>query len=236
MEDESSYGTRCIHLPNTSMTQSLEAASALILFLAVSCSTTDPRGLRHLFEGFERGERASGLPFGWVLTETDGRGLPAGWGIVPGFGGGRGLAVQQSTNFGGTCNLAILERFQEKDLSVTVRLRALSGQEELGGGLCWRVQDPGRYYVAHWNVLEGLLVLSVAEDERLTELARAVVDAEVMDWHELGVEVSGRHIRLSFDGRPRIETSDDRISGAGMLGLWTRADACTAFDEMRATW
>ncbi|MFQ5505278.1 MAG: hypothetical protein ACE5F1_10825, partial [Planctomycetota bacterium] len=70
----------------------------------------------------------------------------------------------------------------------------------------------------------------------LEELARAAVDGGTKDWHELGVEASGRSIRLSFDGRPRIETGDDQISRAGKLGLWSRADACTAFDEIRATW
>ena len=38
---------------------------------------------------------------------------------------------------------------------------------------------------------------------------------------------------MIFDGQTRIETDDTRIKGAGAVGVWTKADSVTAFDDFR---
>jgi len=36
-----------------------------------------------------------------------------------------------------------------------------------------------------------------------------------------------------FDGKSYLKVADDTFSGAGRVGLWTKADAVTAFDDLR---
>ena len=45
------------------------------------------------------------------------------------------------------------------------------------------------------------------------------------------VEFSGRRIRLALDGTSYIELDDDHIAGPGAVGVWTKADSVTAFDD-----
>jgi len=45
------------------------------------------------------------------------------------------------------------------------------------------------------------------------------------------VEFEGRQIRVLFNGRLYIESSDSHIEGAGAVGVWTKADSVTAFDD-----
>jgi hypothetical protein len=40
-------------------------------------------------------------------------------------------------------------------------------------------------------------------------------------------------LKLIFDGKPYIEVDDAHIEGAGAVGVWTKADSVTAFDDFR---
>ena len=59
------------------------------------------------------------------------------------------------------------------------------------------------------------------------------VDAPVpaRQWHTLRAEFSGKTISVVFDGKPYIRVDDDRIAGEGAVGVWTKADSVTAFDD-----
>ncbi len=59
------------------------------------------------------------------------------------------------------------------------------------------------------------------------------VDAPVPPnvWHTLRVEFAGTRIKVLLDGKPYIEQEDSHISGAGAVGVWTKADSVTAFDD-----
>ena len=37
--------------------------------------------------------------------------------------------------------------------------------------------------------------------------------------------------RSIFNGKAYIELDDDRIAGAGAIGVWTKADSVTRFDD-----
>ena len=59
------------------------------------------------------------------------------------------------------------------------------------------------------------------------------VDAPVAkgQWHKLRVEFAGTRMRVVLDGRAYIEMDDAHIGGAGAVGVWTKADSVTAFDD-----
>ena len=50
-------------------------------------------------------------------------------------------------------------------------------------------------------------------------------------WHTLRVDFSDRRIRVSLNGKTVIEVDDTHISGPGAVGMWTKADSVTAFDD-----
>jgi len=116
---------------------------------------------------------------------------------------------------------------------ITVQVCARSGEEDQGGGVLWRARGPGDYYVVRLNPLESNLRLYHVRDGNRTMLASAECRAAVNEWHELRVEHRGTSIRCAVDGTQRIDVADATFAGAGGIGLWTKADAATDFDDLR---
>ena len=116
---------------------------------------------------------------------------------------------------------------------VEVRMKPVSGREDQAGGVVWRFKDGDHYYVARANALENNVSLYYTENGSRKTLK--YVDAPVQSgaWHTLRVEYRGTHIRVIFDGVERIVMDDTHITGPGAVGLWTKADSVTRFDDFR---
>ena len=128
--------------------------------------------------------------------------------------------------------LAIEGAQRTADLSVRVQQRADSGEEDQGGGVCWRALDADNYYVTRWNPLEDNLRVYKVEDGVRHELQSADVHADPATWHELEASMEGTHISVRFDGEELLALDDETFSAdAGRrVGLWTKADASVSFD------
>jgi hypothetical protein len=114
---------------------------------------------------------------------------------------------------------------------VEVKFKPLSGREDQAGGVVWRWKDGDNYYVARANALENNVSLYYTEGGSRKTLK--YVDAPVARgaWHTLRVEFAGTRIAVALDGKRVIEFNDRHISGAGAVGVWTKADSVTAFDD-----
>lgn len=114
---------------------------------------------------------------------------------------------------------------------VEVKFMAMSGKEDQAAGIVWRWKDGDNYYVARANALEDNVSLYYTQNGRRITLK--YVDAPVAKnrWHTLRVEFTGKHIRVALDGRNYIDVADDHIAGAGSIGVWTKADSVTLFDD-----
>src|SRR6266576_5931109 len=114
---------------------------------------------------------------------------------------------------------------------VEVKFKTLSGNEDQAGGVVWRWKDGDNYYVARANALENNVSLYYTRNGRRTTIK--YVDAPVPGntWHTLRVEFSGKKMRVSLDGKQYIEMEDDHIAGSGAVGVWTKADSVTLFDD-----
>jgi hypothetical protein len=112
-----------------------------------------------------------------------------------------------------------------------VKMKPVSGREDQAGGVMWRWKDGDNYYVARANALENNV--SLYYTERGSRKTIKYVDAPVAGnmWHTLRVEFSGTRIRVILDGVARIELDDSHIVGAGAVGVWTKADSVTLFDD-----
>ena len=157
------------------------------------------------------------------------RGEVGQW-VVVSDGGNRVLA-QMASSPDRVFNVALARETRARDLSLSVRLRPVEGKEDQGGGLVWRARDAKNYYIARFNPLEdNFRVYKVVAGKR-TQLGTVDVNRPE-GWHTLTVRMVGDHIVCVLDGAARLDVRDATFPDAGMIGLWTKADARTWFDDL----
>jgi len=183
---------------------------------------------------FDR-DKVGSVPRGWKVAETRGQGTPAKWQVVEDDtapSGSNVVAITSNENRGSTYNLLMAERTRYGDLSIRVKVKAVTGKQDQGGGPIWRAKDGDNYYIARWNPLEDNLRVYYVKEGRRIQLGTADAKADPKLWHEVRIDHRGTRITASFDGKKMIELEDSTFSEPGMVGLWTKADAATAFDDM----
>ena len=113
-----------------------------------------------------------------------------------------------------------------------MKVKANTGKIDQGGGPIWRVKDHDNYYIARWNPLEdNFRVYSVRDDQR-KQLDSTNVKADPAKWHTIKVEQRTDTIACYLDGEKLLEVIDKRFTETGGVGLWTKADTATAFDNL----
>jgi hypothetical protein len=116
---------------------------------------------------------------------------------------------------------------------VEVRFKPLSGRADQAGGVMWRWKDGNNYYVARANALENNVSLYYTANGRRNTIQYVDAPVAANAWHVLRVAFSGVSIRVALDGKTYINARDAHIEGAGAVGMWTKADSVTAFDDFR---
>jgi hypothetical protein len=118
-----------------------------------------------------------------------------------------------------------------KDGFVEVKFKAIAGKEDQAGGVIWRLQDGNNYYIARANALENNVTIYHTIKGKRTEKRRTNVKVASGQWHTLRVDFKGNHFTVSFDGKKAIEWNDETFKEAGKVGVWTKADSVTEFDD-----
>jgi len=131
-------------------------------------------------------------------------------------------------------NVALADAPRVADVGLSVRLKAVSGKLDQGGGPVWRAADAKNYYVCRWNPLENNYRLYKVIDGKRTQIASVDLKADA-GWHTVGAVMKGEAIECSFDGKKVLEVKDEALKAAGRVGLWTKADAVTHFDDFSVT-
>ena len=168
------------------------------------------------------------LPASWQQGVT-GKGTPQ-WAVRPDPGApSKPNVLQQSGS--GAFPWCVLPKAAIEDGFVEVRFKPISGKDDQAGGVIWRWKNGDNYYVARANALENNVSLYHTTNGR--RITIKYVDAPVPGnvWHTLRVEFSGKRIKVALDGKTYIELEDSHIAGSGAVGLWTKADSVTAFDD-----
>jgi|GEM_PF-354049 len=192
-----------------------------------------PRSWRFDFEG----DRPGALPAGWSQHHL-GEGQ-ARWEVVE-TGEGRVLAQVEATNPNKHFNLAVVDSIRCTNVTLQARWKAVRGAHDQGGGLVWRYQDEKNHYIVRANPLEDnvvayKMVQGTRTDLPVTGQGRTYgvkVGPLGKDWHTLRLEARGSVFTVWLDGRPLFQAEDGTLSGAGQVGLWTKADAVTFFDDL----
>jgi len=118
-----------------------------------------------------------------------------------------------------------------KDGFVEVKFKPISGKEDQAGGLVWRARDANNYYIARANALENNVTIYHTIKGSRTEKKRANMKVASNQWHTLRVDFQGNHFTVMFDGKKAIEWDDVTFKEAGKVGVWTKADSVTLFDD-----
>src|SRR6266851_2948338 len=122
-----------------------------------------------------------------------------------------------------------------QDLDLSVKFKAVSGSVDRAGGLVFRLKDANNYYIVRANALENNYRLYRVVNGRRSQFAGANFKVTSGEWHELRVEAVSNKITCYYDGSKKIETTDDTFKDAGKVGLWTKADSVTYFDDLKVT-
>src|SRR6266540_2191600 len=116
------------------------------------------------------------------------------------------------------------------DVDVSVKFRPISGQGDASGGIVFRFND-GKYYVVRANALEDNFRLYYY-DRGSHQISTASVKAHALcQWHTMRLVVLGDHMQAWLDGKLYLDHKDSRLK-SGRVGLWTKADSITAFDDL----
>ncbi len=171
-------------------------------------------------------DKQGALPAGWVAGVT-GQGTPK-WTVEadPAAEGAKVLKQSGSGDF----PWCVKQGTSVGDGFVEVKFKPVAGREDQAGGVVWRWKDGDNYYVARANALENNVSLYYTTGGRRHTIRYQDAPVAAQAWHTLRVEFTGNHIQVSLDGKRYIDVTDEHITGAGAVGVWTKADSVTLFD------
>jgi len=129
--------------------------------------------------------------------------------------------------------LAIADEGSFRDLELSVKFKAVSGDIDRAGGLVFRLKDANNYYVVRANALEDNFNLYHVVKGTRRQIKGSRLKVSSGEWHELRVEAVGDKLTCYFDGDKKIEATDGTFKDSGKVGLWTKADSVTAFDDFK---
>ncbi len=185
------------------------------------------------FNGCQRGV----LPEGWSQYTT-GKGDSTNWQVI--YSNSKIVLAQLSEdNPNYHFNVIVFDNFKIKNPELSVYLQGVSGNMDQGGGLVWRFIDKNNYYVVRANPLEDNVVLYKVENGKRTDLpligkGRTYgTDVKPLGsgWNQLGLTVNDSLFTVYLNSEQVFQVIDETFKNAGKVGLWTKADAVTNFDN-----
>jgi hypothetical protein len=174
------------------------------------------------------------LPTGFSPAVTGGGG-PAEWRVVDDAtapSGGKVLAQTSTDKTSYRFPICIFDRLAAKDVEVSVTFKPVSGTVDQAAGIVARYRDRDNYYIVRANALEDNVRLYKVERGKRRQFAGVNVKVPVNEWETLTLEVKGTHFRVLLNGTRLFEADDATFKEAGKVGLWTKADSVTSFDDL----
>ena len=178
-------------------------------------------------------------PKGFEFGHTAKVGAPGKW-VVQAEGSNRYLAQIDPDNTRSRFPVAVLSEVTAADVDLSTRFRPVSGRVDQAAGLVWRFQNEDNYYIVRANALENNVVLYKVEKGKRTDLPlkgegrtygkKAQVPSG--QWSTLRVVAAGPRFEVFLNGSKLYDVEDSTFRQAGKVGLWTKADSVTQFDDV----
>ena len=184
------------------------------------------------FENVSAGQ----LPEGWKVEGTNQKGPMATWKVIDDNSAPSGKKILALTSpnhdSGRTFNICWTDAVSFLNGEMEVRFKANTGEEDQGGGVIWRVQDKNNYYIARYNPLEDNFRIYYVKNGARKRLASVRIKLPAGVWHEMEITHYGDKIEGHLNGKKLLEMTDRTFTKPGGIGLWTKADAATSFDDL----
>lgn len=176
-------------------------------------------------------------PKGWTATFT-GMG-EAKWTVERDESAPSRLVLKQSGR--ATFPLLLKDGTNIRDGFIEVKFKAVAGSQDRAAGIVWRATDANNYYVTRANALEDNVVLykTVKGTRSALDIVGrkggygVKVPVRADTWHSLRIDFNACRFRVLFNGYQMFEVEDHTFTGAGKIGLWTKADSVTLFDQVK---
>ena len=167
-------------------------------------------------------------PPGWAATKT-GKGQ-AKWEIVADDSApSKPNVLKQSGE--ATYPVCIKDDTSIQNGFVEVKFKPTSGKEDQAGGVIWRCKDADNYYISRANALEDNVTIYHTVNGKRSEKKRINTKVASNKWHTLRVDFKDSYFVVTFDGKKAFTWKDDTFKTAGKVGVWTKADSVTLFDN-----
>jgi hypothetical protein len=181
-------------------------------------------------------------PKGFVFGHTQRVGAAGRW-VVEQQDGRKYLAQLDADSTRNRFPIAVLSDVNAADIDLSVRFRPVSGRVDQAGGLVWRYQNEDNYYIVRANALEDNVVLYKVQNGTRTDLPvkgegrtyGKPAEVPANQWSTLRVVAAGPRFEVFFNGRTLYEVEDTTFTRAGRVGVWTKADSVTHFDDITVT-
>lgn len=209
----------------------MQRISGLVLTIPMTLLGADDPGRPITFSKDSLGK----VPAGWSVEHT-GKGGAGTWKVTadetaPSKTGH--VLAQTGESPGPVFNLCVTDNPSLADVEVAVAFKANQGKKDQGGGVVWRYSGASNYYVVRFNPLEdNLRLYKVVAGKRIQLATKEEIKIPEGEWHTLAVRMVGKHIECSLDGKKHLDFEDDTFQKPGKIGLWTKADAQTSFDQI----
>jgi hypothetical protein len=136
--------------------------------------------------------------------------------------------------------VAVVSDISAADVDLSVRFKPVSGRVDQAAGLVWRFQNEDNYYIVRANALEDNVVLYKVESGKRTDLPLKgegrtygkKSEVPSGQWSTLRVVANGRLFEVYLNGSKLYEVEDATFSKPGKVGVWTKADSVTQFDDL----
>jgi hypothetical protein len=207
----------------------------LITLLALGPMAARAQTRRIDFEG----DAVERPPAGFSFGHTRKIGAPGRW-VVQARDGARFLAQIDADRTNNRFPMAVIDGLVATNVDLSVRFKPVSGRRDKAAGLVWRYRDENNYYVVRANANEDNVVLYKVVDgvrrdlpvrgEGRTYGKRSDVPAG--EWGSLRVVTNGSVFEVYHNGRKLYEVEDSTFIGPGKVGVWTKADSITWFDDL----
>lgn len=188
-------------------------------------------------------DQQPGSPPKGMTCALTGQGRPGTWVVQEDGTAPTGRLVLAQTDTDATSYRfphCVVDGLSVQDVTLAVKFKPISGRKDQAAGLVWRYRDADNYYIVRANALEGNVVLYKLENGKRTDLPlkgagrtygkKAAVPSGA--WSELKVVVAGNLFETYLNGNKLYEVEDATFPGAGRVGVWTKADSVTHFDDL----
>ncbi len=198
--------------------------------LALGVATAEETATRWSFDA----DKADAPPAGFTFGRT-GKGATGVWVVKADQGAPSGANVLAQTDGDDTdyrFPVAIADAPSLADLRLSVKCKPVSGKVDQACGLIFRAVDADNYYLARANALENSVNFYRVVKGRRTQLAGWHGKVKGGVWHDLRIDAKGAHVDVYYEGKKVIDAQDTTFQNAGRVGVWTKADSVTYFDDL----